>query len=374
MRTGEADGTNIPSSRPRGRKRTLEFSAAAAREPRHGYVSRTPRRCAIAPKPPLHTRWRARTYPTAVRDISERKHAEGARRSESSTAAAGASSTAPHLRPREFYRDEPSSARCSDTPRELLRLRQGRHPRRGPRRSPLRWTVCSRADALPSGGRRKDGRFCPSRLAGGWFRRGLQSIILDARPQRAEQEGHRATTSWKGASRAHRELARAHTTLRRDRRAAARRGRTQDCFGGSPAQEEERRRSPASCTTRWGTTVPLIMGLKTLDADSHGGGRPHHVATSSELTDPFSARCTPRVGPRPGARRPGVATALSITRGWPTSGVPVDSTARASGRRSPLARDGALRLAQEALTKSQHSGPTARFILERAETTSSRSS
>ena len=228
--------------------------------------------------------------------------------------------------------------------------------------------------------RRKDGTLLPVEISGRMISEGvLQSIVRDiSERKRAEEELRKAYDELeRRVEERTAQLARANETLKaevaeRERAEEARR----DLLGRLvTAQEEERRRISRELHDQMGQQLAALMiGLKTLNADSYG----RHAALATlrqlqELTDQLSREVhTLAWDLRPPALDDmGLETALyNYVEEWAErSRVPVDfHSAGFRGGRLPLTHETALyRIAQEALTNvAKHSGADrVSFILER---------
>ena len=227
---------------------------------------------------------------------------------------------------------------------------------------------------------RKDGTLLPVEISGRMIQDGvLQSIIRDiSERKRAEEKLHEAYDQLeKRVEERTAELAHANETLKAEiaERLRAEGARRELLRRLVTVQEEERRRISRELHDQMGQRLAAIMmGLKTLDADSYG--RQTTLVTLQrlqELTDQLSREVhTLAWGLRPPALDDlGLQTALSnYVEEWAErSRVAVDfHSAGFEGGRLPLAHETALyRIAQEALTNvSKHSGADrVSFILER---------
>jgi PAS domain S-box-containing protein len=213
--------------------------------------------------------------------------------------------------------------------------------------------------------RRKDGTLLPVEISGRMISEGvLQSIVRDiSERKRAEEELRKAYDELeRRVEERTAQLARANETLKaevaeRERAEEARR----DLLGRLvTAQEEERRRISRELHDQMGQQLAALMiGLKTLNADSYG----RHAALATlrqlqELTDQLSREVhTLAWDLRPPALDDmGLETALyNYVEEWAErSRVPVDfHSAGFRGGRLPLTHETALyRIAQEALTNA----------------------
>jgi PAS domain S-box-containing protein len=227
---------------------------------------------------------------------------------------------------------------------------------------------------------RKDGTLLPVEISGRMIQDGvLQSIIRDiSERKRAEGELHRAYDELeRRVEERTAELARANATLKEEiaERLRAEEARKELLRRLVTAQEEERRRISRELHDQMGQQLAaLMMGLKALDADSHGRQSALHTLRQlQEMTDQLAREVhTLAWGLRPPALDDlGLHTAVSnYVEEWAErSRVPVDfHSAGFEGARLPLSHETALyRIAQEALTNVfKHSGADrVSFILER---------
>jgi PAS domain S-box-containing protein len=269
------------------------------------------------------------------------------------------------------------------TREELLRLNVGDIiPPEDLARAPLRFDDLRAGRTLLTERRllRKDGTLLPVEISGRMIQDGvLQSIVRDiSERKRAEEELHKAYDELErrvGERTA--ELARANATLKAEaaERLRAEEARRELLRRLVSAQEEERRRISRELHDQMGQQLAaLMMGLKTLGADSHGRRSALHTLRQlQELTDQLAREVhTLAWGLRPPALDDlGLHTALcNYVEEWAErSRVPVDfHSAGFEGVRLPLSHETALyRIAQEALTNVfKHSGADrVSFILER---------
>jgi PAS domain S-box-containing protein len=227
---------------------------------------------------------------------------------------------------------------------------------------------------------RKDGTLLPVEISGRMIQDGvLQSIIRDiSERKRAEEELQKAYDELeRRVEERTAELARANATLKEENaeRLRAEEARRELLLRLVTAQEEERRRISRELHDQMGQQLAaLIMGLKALDADSHGRQSALHTLRQlQQLTDQLAREVhTLAWGLRPPALDDlGLHTALyNYVEEWAErSRVPVDfHSAGFEGVRLPLSHETALyRIAQEALTNVfKHSGADrVSFILER---------
>ncbi len=269
------------------------------------------------------------------------------------------------------------------TREELLRLNvKDIIPPEDLARAPLRFDELRAGRTLITERRllRKDGTLLPVEISGRMVQDGvLQSIIRDISERKgAERELHEAYDELERRVKARTaELARANATLKEENaeRLRAEEGRKELLRRLVSAQEEERRRISRELHDQMGQQLAaLMMGLKALDADSHGRQSALRTLRQlQELTDELAREVhTLAWGLRPPALDDlGLHTALSnYVEEWAErSRVPVDfHSAGFDGGRLPLSHETALyRIAQEALTNVfKHSGADrVSFILER---------
>ena len=227
---------------------------------------------------------------------------------------------------------------------------------------------------------RKDGTFLPVEISGRMIREGvLQSIVRDNSERKSAEEALRKAYDELERRVVERtaQLAYANETLK-DEAAERRRAEEvrRDLLGRLViAQEEERRRISRELHDQMGQQLAaLMMGLKTLGADSYG--RLAALGTLrqlEEMTDELSREVhTLAWGLRPPALDDlGLESALyNYVEEWAERArVPVDfHSAGFGGGRLPLTHETAVyRIAQEALTNvARHSGADrVSFILER---------
>jgi PAS domain S-box-containing protein len=227
---------------------------------------------------------------------------------------------------------------------------------------------------------RKDGTLLPVEISGRMISDGvLQSIIRDiSERKRAEEALHRAYDELeRRVEERTAELARANQTLKAENaeRLRAEEARRDLLRRLVTAQEEERRRISRELHDRMGQQLAaLMMGLKTMGAESYGRRASLDTLRQLEgMTDELSREVhTLAWGLRPPALDDlGLEAALAhYAEEWAErSRVPVDfHSAGFGGGRLPLAHETAVyRIAQEALTNvAKHSGADrVSFILER---------
>jgi PAS domain S-box-containing protein len=228
--------------------------------------------------------------------------------------------------------------------------------------------------------RRKDGTLLPVEISGSMVSGGvLQSIVRDISERwRADAALHEAYGELeRRVEERTAELARANETLRAENaeRLRAEEARRELLGRLVTAQEEERRRISRELHDRMGQQLAaLLMGLKTLGADSYGRRSALDTLRQLErMTDELSREAhTLAWGLRPPALDDlGLETALyNYVEEWAERArVPVDfHSAGFGGGRLPLTHETAVyRIAQEALTNvAKHSGADrVSFILER---------
>ena len=325
---------------------------------------------------------------TAIRDISERKHAEEALRQSEGKYRLLLEQASDGIHTYDLYGDiiETNSKLCEMlgyTREELLRLNVGDLiPPEDLAAAPVRF------DELQSGRtllterllRRKDGTLLPVEISGRMIREGvLQSIVRDiSERKRAEDVLHEAYGELESrVEERTAELARAIETLKAEnverlRGEEARR----DLLGRLvTAQEEERRRISRELHDQMGQQLAaLMMGLKTLGADSYGR---HSSLDTLRRLEGMTGELSREVHTLAWDLRPpalddlGLEAALAnYAEEWAErSRVSVDfHSAGFAGGRLPLTYETAVyRIAQEALTNiAKHSGADrVSFILER---------
>ncbi|MCA1614749.1 MAG: PAS domain S-box protein [Acidobacteria bacterium] len=325
---------------------------------------------------------------TAVRDISERKLAEEALRRSESKYRLLLEQASDGIHTYDVRGDiiETNSKLCEMlgyTREELLRLNVADLiPPEDLAAAPVRF------DELQSGRtllterllRRKDGTLLPVEISGRMIREGvLQSIIRDiSERRRAEDALHEAYGELeRRVEERTAELARAIETLKAEnveRLRAEEAGR--DLLGRLvTAQEEERRRISRELHDQMGQQlVALLLGLKTLGAESYG--RRSSLDTLRQLEE-ITGELSREVHTLAWGLRPPAlddlgleATLCNYAEEWAErSRVSVDfHSAGFAGGRLPLTHETAVyRIAQEALTNiAKHSGADhVSFILER---------
>jgi PAS domain S-box-containing protein len=325
---------------------------------------------------------------TAVRDISERKHAEEALRQSEGKYRLLLEQASDGIHTYDLRGDiiETNTKLCEMlgyTREELLRLNVADLiPPEDLAAAPLRF------DELQSGRtllterllRRKDGTLLPVEISGRMIREGvLQSIVRDiSERKRADDALHEAYGELeRRVEERTAELARAIETLKAENaeRLRAEEAR-RDLLGRLvTAQEEERRRISRELHDQMGQQLAaLMMGLKTLGVESYGRRSALDTLRQLEgITDELSREVhTLAWGLRPPALDDlGLEAALAnYAEEWAErSRVSVDfHSAGFAGGRLPLTHETAVyRIAQEALTNvAKHSGADrVSFILER---------
>ncbi len=306
-----------------------------------------------------------------TRDITERKHAEEALRESESKYRLLLEQASDGIHTYDLRGDfiETNPKLCEMlgyTREELLRLNvEDIVPPEDLAVTPVRFDALRAGQSLLTERRlrRKDGTLLPVEISGRMIGDGvLQSIVRDiSERKRAEAELHKAYDELeRRVEERTAELARANATLKAE---IAERLRAEEARGELlrrlvTAQEEERRRISRELHDQMGQQLTaLMMGLKTLDADSYG--RQSALATLrqlQELTDQLSREThTLAWGLRPPALDDlGLHTALyNYVEEWAErTRVPVDfHSAGFEGGRLPLHHETALyRIAQEALT------------------------